>query len=150
MLAERLDQLRGRGRWGTSLLDELIRDAGGHTLLERRFLTLVRGAGMPRPTPQVIFRDQGRTFARVDFAFVELGVVVEVSGQKGHSSPAERARDAQRRNALQDAGQKVYEYTFAEVTQHPAEVVRTMRDRLARLAGARSAADRQKTTVLRP
>jgi very-short-patch-repair endonuclease len=56
---------------------------------------------------------------------------VEVSGRKGHSSPAERARDAQRRNELQDLGFDVYEYTWEQVTQSPDQIVVQLRSRLA-------------------
>jgi Protein of unknown function (DUF559) len=129
-LAARLDQLRGPGRWGVRRIDDLLADSGGHTILERRFLELVRRAGLPRPTPQVVHKRGGRTFARVDFLFAELGVVVEVSGRLGHASDMERARDAQRRNELQDIGRKVYEYTYQQVTREPENVARTMRDRL--------------------
>ena len=80
--------------------------------------------------PQVIFQRDGRSYARVDFHFHPLPVVVEVSGRKGHSSPAERARDAQRRNELQDAGQRVYEYTWEDVTERPSMVARTLTARL--------------------
>ena len=62
----------------------------------------------------MIHRRGAETFARVDFLFEPFGVVVEVSGRLGHSSPAERARDAQRRNELQDAGRHVFEYTWEE------------------------------------
>ena len=91
-------------------------------MLERRFLELVRQAGLPRPATQVVHRDGGRTFARVDFLWPELGVVVEVSGRRGHVSDAERARDAQRRNELQDVGLRVYEYTWDDVTRRPEHV----------------------------
>ena len=100
-------------------------------MLERRFLTLVREAGLPRPTPQVIHRRDGRAIARVDFLFDDLGVVVEVSGRKGHSSPAERARDAQRRNELQELGRLVYEYTWEDVNGHGDWVAETLRHRLS-------------------
>ena len=116
VLAKRLADLRGPGRWGARKLDDLLVDSGGHTLLERRFLELMRTAGLPRPTTQVVHRDGGRTFARVDFLFDPFDVVVEVSGRKGHASDAERAKDAQRRNELQDIGRKVYEYTYHQVT----------------------------------
>ena len=53
-----------------------------------------------------------------------------MSGRKGHSSPAERARDAQRRNELQDAGQRVYEYTWEDVTERSGYVARTLTARL--------------------
>ena len=99
-------------------------------MLERRFLEVAREAGLPRPTPQVIFQRDGRAYARVDFHFAPYDVVVEVSGRKGHSSPAERARDAQRRNELQDAGQRVYEYTWEDVTERSGFVARTLTARL--------------------
>lgn len=130
VLVERLTALRGRGRWGVRLLDRLLLDTGGHTMLERRFLALMRESGLPRPTPQVLHRREGRAYARVDFCFDAHDLVIEVSGRKGHSSPAERARDAQRRNELQDAGRKVYEYTWEDVTERPGFVARSMRERL--------------------
>ena len=130
VLARRLDGLRGSGRWGCRLVEEMIVDSGGHTHLERRFLELVREAGLPTPRKQVVFRTDGRHVARVDFFFDAFGVVVEVSGQKGHASPAERARDAQRRNELQDLGVRVYEYTFDDVTKRSDMVRRTLRIRL--------------------
>ena len=107
VLATRLGELRGPGRWGAPRLDDLLLDSGGHTILERRFLQLMRKAGLPKPRTQVVHRRDGRTFARVDFLFDDHGVVVEVSGRRGHASDAERARDAQRRNELQDIGLKV-------------------------------------------
>lgn len=129
-IAERVYDIRRRGRTGVRLLDELLLDSGGHTVLERHFLRLMREAGLPRPTPQVVFRDGQRTLARVDFLFAELGIVVEVTGRKGHSSPAERARDAQRRNELQDLGLRVYEFTWEDITIRPWKVIDTMRARL--------------------
>jgi very-short-patch-repair endonuclease len=130
VLARRLASLRGSGRWGCRLVEEMITDSGGHTHLERRFLELVREAGLQTPRMQVVFRVDGRHVARVDFLFDEYAVVVEVSGQKGHASPAERARDAQRRNELQDLGLRVFEYTFDDVTKRPDMVRRTLRARL--------------------
>ncbi|HUS43286.1 MAG TPA: DUF559 domain-containing protein [Ilumatobacteraceae bacterium] len=130
VLARRLSALRGSGRWGCRLVEDMITDSGGHTHLERRFLELVREAGLPRPRMQVVFRADGRHVARVDFLFDDFGVVVEVSGQKGHASPAERARDAQRRNELQDLGLRVFEYTFDDVTRRSNMVRQTLRARL--------------------
>jgi very-short-patch-repair endonuclease len=134
VLVERLRDLRGPGRWGCRLLDELLVDAGGHTMLERDFLRLMRVGGLPRPRTQVIHRRDGATYARVDFLFDPYGVVVEVSGRKGHSSPIERQIDAQRRNELQDVGRRVFEYTYEDVTRRPGHVVATMAQRL-RAAG---------------
>lgn len=130
VLLRRLASLRGSGRWGCRLVEDMLTDAGVHTFLERRFLELVRRAGLPTPRMQVVFRVDGRHVARVDFLFDRFGVVVEVSGQKGHSSPSERARDAQRRNELQDLGLRVFEYTFDDVTKRPDMVRRTLVARL--------------------
>ncbi len=129
VIARRLDELRGPGRWGAPLLDRLLVDAGGHTMLERRFLALLRAAGLPRPRTQVVHRKGTRTVARVDFLWDELGVVAEVSGRRGHVSDAERARDAQRRNELQDMDHRVFEYTWGDVKERPDQVIATLRHR---------------------
>lgn len=130
VLARRLGDLRGSGRWGCRLVEDMITDSGGHTMLERRFLELARQAGFPRPRTQVVFRLDGQHIARVDFLFDDVRIVVEVSGQKGHASPSERARDAQRRNELQDLGFRVFEYTWEDVTRRPSFVRNTLRHRL--------------------
>ena len=131
VIASRLETLRGSGRWGCRLIDELVVDSGGHSPLERRFLSIIRTARLPRPRTQAIHRKDGRHVARVDFLFDDASVVVEVSGQHGHSSPAERSRDAQRRNELQELGRRVYEYTYRDVMNDPDMVARTMRRRLS-------------------
>ena len=136
-LVARLDALRGPGRWGCRLLDELLVDSGGHTMLERDFLRLTRVGRLPRPRTQVIHRRDGSTYARVDFLFDPYAVVVEVSGRKGHSSPNERQIDAQRRNELQDAGRRVFEYTYEDVSRRPDHVIATMTQRLAAAGWAR-------------
>jgi hypothetical protein len=132
VLARRLAELRGPGRWGCRLVDELVIDAGGTTMLERRFLTLVREAGLPRPVTQRPYRDEStaRTIARVDFVYEEFCIVIEVSGKKGHSSSSERARDAHRRGELTDIGFRVYEYTWEQVIHRSAYVKSTLTDRL--------------------
>jgi very-short-patch-repair endonuclease len=131
VITRRLAALGRAGRRGVRALDKLLLDAGGHTMLEREFLRIVRAATLPRPETQVIFRDDRRTLARVDFLFREQMLVVEVSGRQGHSSPTERARDAQRRNELQDLGFDIYEYTWEQVTQCPDQIVAQLRGRLA-------------------
>jgi very-short-patch-repair endonuclease len=132
VVARRLAELRGTGRRGARLLDTLLVDAGGESELERRFLRLLRQAGLPRPRAQVVCRVDGRQVARVDFLFAGWRIVVEVSGQLGHAAPRDRTRDAQRRNELQDADHVVYEYTWGDVTTRPAYVAETMRERLVR------------------
>jgi very-short-patch-repair endonuclease len=129
-LRRRLEALRGRGRAGVRRLDELLVDAGGHTPLERAFLRLVRAAGLPRPRCQRVYRGDGKTIARVDFSFEPCPVVVEVSGRRGHSTDAERAKDAQRRNELQTLGLIVLEFTRQDVFDRPDYVVELLRRHL--------------------
>ena len=100
-------------------------------MLERRFLRLVREAGLPRPLTQRRIRSDGRHVARVDFLYENRRMVIEVTGRLGHSDPRNRARDAQRRNELQDLGYAVFEYTWADVTRRPSYVATTLASRLA-------------------
>ena len=132
VLVERLSQLRGPGRHGVRVLDQLMLDSGGETMLERRFLALIRKANLPRPATQHRVRSNGRQVARVDFLYAAEAIVVEVSGRLGHSNPGDRGRDAQRRNELQDLGYAVYEYTWGDVTRRPHYVTSTLHERLQR------------------
>ncbi len=134
VVSEHLATMRGPGRHGARLLDRLLIDSGGESLLERRFLALLRRAGLPRPTTQLNHRRNGRHVARADFCFEPDHLVIEVTGRVGHSSPLDRARDARRRNELIDLGRRVFEYTWADITERPGYVLATMRSRL-RAAG---------------
>lgn len=131
VLSARLATLRGSGRAGVRTIDRLLPDTGGETMLERRFLRLVRRHALPRPTTQRVIRDRRRHVARVDFVYDERALVVEVTGRKGHVSDTERARDAQRRNELQDLGYRVIEYTSTDIRDRHGYVIDTLRDRLA-------------------
>lgn len=122
----RLAALRGPGRAGTGYLSELLLDSGGESHLERRFLRLMRGAGIPRPECQVIFRRSGQRVARVDFTFPATRTIVEVSGRLGHTSDRDRQRDARRRNQLQHLGNHVIEFTTADVIDDPDYVLATL------------------------
>lgn len=131
VLAARLAALRGPGWHGARLLDALLPDTGGHSPLERSFLGLIRRAGLPRPTTQLVHRAGHRTFARVDFCFEEHGVVVEVSGRLGHASDAERERDEQRRRELETVGRRVRAFTGRQVREEPDTVLDDVRAALA-------------------
>ena len=118
---------------GGPALDEALRDVGGHTPIERRFLALVRRAGLPKPTCQVQWRANGTVFARVDFDFDPFPLVVEVGGRLGHASDADRARDGHRRNELQLLGITVLDFTSSMVVDQGGDVIETVRRHLVRL-----------------
>src|SRR4029450_1629470 len=95
--------------------------------LERAFLSLVRRAGLPRPTCQRIFRRGRKTIARVDFSFEPAPIVVEVASPQAHRSDAEQAKDARRRNELQALGFVVLDFTYDDVIHRPNYVVDMLR-----------------------
>jgi len=132
VLERRLAALRGSGRAGVRRLDRLLLDSGGESVLERTFLRLIRENGLPRPKTQCRIPQGPRQVARVDVIYEDARLVIEVTGRLGHSTPSERAKDAQRRNELQDLDFAVYEYTWGDVITRPRWVVATLRERLAR------------------
>jgi hypothetical protein len=125
-LSRRVVALAGPGRVGSTMLRALLLDTGGDSYLERRFLGLVRKAGLPRPACQVVHRAGGKHIARVDFQFEGTNVIVEVSGRLGHVADSDRQRDARRRNALQQSGNIVLEFTTADVLDEKAYVITTL------------------------
>lgn len=129
-IAKRLDQLRGKGRRGVRRLDQILVTSGGESFLERRFLELVDEAGLPRPILQADEYVHGAHVGRVDFLYPDHGIVVEVSGGRGHSSAADRAKDARRRNELQRLGRTVLEFTYEDVTGRRRYVVQSLRETL--------------------
>jgi very-short-patch-repair endonuclease len=126
-LRRRLAALRGPGRHGARLLDEVIDGAGGHSFLERRFLELVRQAGLPKPQSQVIFRRDGRHVARVDFAWAPGPLIVEVNGHRTHSTREQLQVDEQRRTELTLLGFRVVAFTYDDVIGRPEWVVSRLR-----------------------
>ena len=83
--------------------------------LERRFLKLVRAAGLPEPTAQHEIYAEDKLVARVDFAYPELRLGIEVDGYQWHSGRRRWARDLVRRNELTTLRWKVLHITFEDV-----------------------------------
>ena len=104
-----------------ALIDALI-DTGGESQLERRFLKLVRQAGLPRPDLQRVYRDGSRVMARVDAVFPG-GHVVELEGHGFHSSRQQRQADERRRNELRRVVTSLTVFTYGHVTYEAEYVV---------------------------
>ena len=68
--------------------------------LERKFLRLLRAAGLPEPEVQYPIYDGDRFLARVDFAYPELRLAIEVDGFRWHGGRTGWAHDLSRGNAL--------------------------------------------------
>jgi very-short-patch-repair endonuclease len=101
--------------------------------LERRFLRLVRRAGLPPPRT----RQRVNGF-RVDFYWPELALVVETDGLRYHRTPAHQARDRERDQAHLAAGLTPLRFTHAQIAFEPARATHVLctvaeRQRLAML-----------------
>jgi very-short-patch-repair endonuclease len=97
--------------------------------LERRFLPLVRRAGLPVPLTGRIVNE-----FEVDFYWPELGMVVETDGLRYHRTPAEQARDRLRDQAHTAAGLTQLRFTHEQVRYEPEYVVRILAQTASRFA----------------
>ena len=131
----RLEKLRRSGRNGVSTFERiLVLRAGGEiteSWLEREFIAVLVRAGVVLPVCQRRIKADGVFVARVDFAYEESAIVIEVTGAVGHSSPRQRAADARRRNNLGVQGQLVLEFTYEQVVGDPDAVVAAVLEALA-------------------
>jgi very-short-patch-repair endonuclease len=118
---------RGTGRLRALLEGQAFRLTDSE--LERRFLRLVRRAGLPVPRTGV--RVSG---FRVDFLWPDRGLVVETDGLRYHRTPSQQARDRERDQALAAAGLTTLRFTHGQVQSRPGSVARTVGTVLARLA----------------
>jgi len=131
-----LDSLRGRlevlgrsGRDGSGVLRTAIdvRDPGNaraESRLERAFADLITDAQLPAPTLQHEVRDvRGRFIARVDAAWPEARLAVELDGRAFHEPLGRWNRDLRRQNDLVVAGWTPLRFTWWDVDQAPQRVV---------------------------
>jgi len=97
--------------------------------LERRFLPLVREAGLPTPVTGQFVND-----FEVDFYWPDLGLVVETDGLRYHRTPAEQARDRLRDQTHTAAGLTPLRFTHEQVRYEPEHVLRILAQTASRLA----------------
>lgn len=137
-LLRRIAELRTQGRYGIpkllAVIEGVERSRGGHSWLERRYLELTAGAGLPRPEVQRhLGRVDGRLI-RVDCFYADADLVVELLGYRWHRSRSQMTRDAERVNRLQLDGRLVLQFTYDQVTLGPDAVLATVVEaRLRRL-----------------
>jgi very-short-patch-repair endonuclease len=98
------------------------------TQLERRFLPLARGAGLPPPQTQVWLDGH-----RVDFYWRHLDLVVEADSLRYHRTAFKQARDKRRDNAHAGSGRTTLRFTHSQVCNEPQYVRRTLISTVRRL-----------------
>lgn len=96
--------------------------------LERRFLPLVRKAGLPVP-----LTGQWVNEFEVDFYWPDLGLVIETDGLRYHRTPAEQARDRLRDQTHTAAGLTPLRFTHEQVRYEPEHVLAVLRKTAALL-----------------
>ena len=121
-----------KGRPGVRPLRDLL---DRHTFrltdseLERRFLRIVRRAGLPLPETQV------QLAGRTDFHWPKLGLVVETDGFRYHRTPARQARDNRRMQTHLAAGRTAVRFSHHEIRHESKRLASLLADLVRRLGG---------------
>lgn len=131
-LEMRLETIRQSGRNGCGVLareleSRALPGRNPTTALERDFDDLLLRFGIRRPDCQIKVLLPNGGVAIVDFAWLELMLVVETDGHLAHATRAERARDAARRHQLQRRGFEVLVFTWEQVRYQPLTVIGDLR-----------------------
>ncbi len=94
---------------------------------ESEFRVRVALSGLPLPLCQFVVTVDGRFVARVDFAWPDLRLIVEIDGFAYHSSPTALQNDHERLRALTRAGWRVLPYTADDVRKRPEDILEEIR-----------------------
>jgi hypothetical protein len=103
-------------------------------VFEARMARLLTEQGLPPAVPEYrVWTDAGAFVARVDFAYPQLRLAIEVDGLSAHSSVDAFRHDRARQNALVSVGWTVLRFTWTEVDQGSQHVGSTIREARRRL-----------------
>lgn len=135
------DALGRKGRNGTGVVRQLLEERllmGGdeESVLERRLLHLAREHGLPPMKVQHEVWHAGRFIARVDGAYTDRKLAIEVDGFAHHSSPDAFQRDRERQNRLVALGWTVLRFTWHDVVNRPSMVATSILEAIRRLPAA--------------
>ncbi len=130
----RVEELRRQGRPAVSKILDVVperpRRMVEETWLEAKTLRLIAEAGLPPPRPQARLRHSGGK-ARVDLAYDDARLLVEVDGHGTHSTRQERRSDAERDVRLSIEQWRVARFTREDVVDRPDHVAGALRRLLA-------------------
>ena len=124
------------GRAGTGTVRRLLARFGDEppptrTELERRFLDLVRAAGLPEPVVNATVEGH-----EVDFHWPAAKLIVETDGRATHDTAYGFESDRGRDLDLELADWRVIRITWRQITEEPHRVIAVLRARLSRAAPA--------------
>ena len=137
-----LERVAARGRSGCGVLRDILDRRAGHehlqlSHLEAQLLRHTQAAGLPPMVLQHPVVVGGRR-RRIDFAFPELRLAIEVDGYESHSRYDTFEDDRVRANELELAGWRVLHFTWRQVCDRPDYVIDVLRRAVA-LARAEAA-----------
>jgi hypothetical protein len=96
------------------------------SVAEAALLRLLAGRAVPPPVAQHAVHHRGRPIARVDFAWPDQRVALEMDGFRFHAGPASFGADRARQNRLIDAGWTVLRTTPFEMKAGGQELIETL------------------------
>jgi very-short-patch-repair endonuclease len=137
-LEQALDRQAG-GLPGTLHLRSLIAEMAGPTesVAELELVRLLEAAGLPRPKLQFEARTaRGELIGRLDAAYPELRIAMEVDGYRFHADYDSFVADHERHNRLVADGWTVLRMTLASIRSSPRKVVADVRAALDRVRAA--------------
>ena len=135
------DALARPARTGAGIVKRLIEERlltadTEASLLEARFVDLARQHELAPPVFQYEVWHAGRFIARVDAAYPDLLLAIEVDGYEHHSSPDAFQRDRTPQNYLTTLGWTVLRFTWHHLVHEPTMFAATIREMVNRLAAA--------------
>jgi very-short-patch-repair endonuclease len=122
-----LDEFGCKGRTGVGVFRQVIDGRALERgipdgLLEPRMARLLKKFDLPMP----VFQHWITPNIRVDFAYIDRKIVIEVDGFSSRNSPARLAADLERQNQLVLLGWTVLRFTWRQVVKDPEKVARTI------------------------
>jgi very-short-patch-repair endonuclease len=117
---------------GVAKLRRLIHDRRNgipESELERAFERVMKRTALPMPE-----RQHTTIRRRVDYAYRELWIAIELDGYAEHGDREAFREDRRRQNALVNAGWTVLRFTWEDLKQRPDYVAATIRTALAQAA----------------
>ncbi|MGH9053818.1 MAG: DUF559 domain-containing protein [Acidimicrobiia bacterium] len=137
VLRTQLDSVARRGKPGIRLLRAVLDERGpGYVApeseLERLAMEVLTTGGLPEPERQVTLLWGSSEPHRVDFAYPEARLVIEVDGRRWHTRDLDFERDRRRDNLATLAGWRVLRFTWGQLQEEPARVCWAVRQALGK------------------
>lgn len=104
------------------------------SVFERKVIRLFSDAGIPKPTLQHVVQEVGTGEIRLDLAWPDQLVAVELQSKRWHLNAVSFDRDKERLNRLRARGWDVYEYTWRHYCDAADEMIAQIAAALARRA----------------